>query len=57
MNFYIKEWPDNTASLLTDDGQTIWTFSSVDEAKSACEDLHLMNRQQTPRPYTIHCLE
>lgn len=57
MDFYIKEWPDDTASLLTEDGQVIWTFSSVEDAKSACNDLHFMNRQQSARPYTIRCLD
>lgn len=32
MNFYIKEWPDSTATLMTEHGRVVWTFSSVEEA-------------------------
>jgi hypothetical protein len=34
-NFYIKEWPDNTASLITEGGLVVWFSSSVEEAKEA----------------------
>lgn len=43
MNFYIKEWPDNTATLMTGIGQVLWKFSSVDEARQACEDYYDLN--------------
>jgi sorbitol-specific phosphotransferase system component IIA len=35
MNFYIKEWPDNTASLITEGGHVVWIFPSVEEAEEA----------------------
>jgi len=35
MKYYIKEWPDNTASLYNEAGQALWTFSSIEEAMSA----------------------
>ncbi len=35
MNFYIKEWPDNTATLMTEYGRVVWTFASVEEAEEA----------------------
>ena len=40
MNVYIKEWPNKTATILTANGQVIWTFSSVAEARQVCLDWH-----------------
>jgi hypothetical protein len=40
MKVYIKEWANKTASLLTDNGQVVWTFSSAAEARQACADWH-----------------
>jgi len=40
MNVYIKEWPNKTATILTSNGQVIWTFSSVAEARQVCADWH-----------------
>ena len=39
MKFYIKEFPDDTAILMTEQGQVIWTFSSVDDALDECDEL------------------
>ena len=38
MNFYIKEWPDDTATLMTERGHVIWIFHSVEEAEAAAEN-------------------
>ena len=38
MCFYIKEWPDNTATLMTERGHEIWIFPSVEEAEAAADD-------------------
>lgn len=35
MNFYIKEWPDDTATLMTEHGHVVWIFPSVEEAEAA----------------------
>ena len=40
MKVYIQVWPNMTASLLTANGQVIWTFSSAAEAEQACRDWH-----------------
>lgn len=40
MRVYIKEWPNRTATIMTDTGQVIWTFSSTDEARRACMEWH-----------------
>ena len=38
MSFYIKEWPDNTATLMTESGRVVWTFASAEEAAEAAQD-------------------
>jgi hypothetical protein len=38
MRVFVKEWPNQTATLLTENGQVIWTFDSVALAKSACRE-------------------
>ncbi len=38
MSFYIKEWPDNTATLMTEGGRVVWFFPSVEEAEEAAEN-------------------
>jgi hypothetical protein len=39
MNFYIKEWPDNTATLMTEFGRVVWTFASIEEAEENCYEI------------------
>jgi hypothetical protein len=36
VKLYIKEWPNKTATLMTDNGQVVWTFSSLAEARNVC---------------------
>jgi hypothetical protein len=38
MKFFIKRWPDDTATLMTESGQVIWTFSSMQEAIQGCTE-------------------
>ena len=38
MEFYIKEWADKSASLITRDGYRLWTFINIDSALVACRD-------------------
>jgi len=33
MNFIIKEWPDKSASLMTENGYNLATFNSLSEAR------------------------
>jgi hypothetical protein len=32
MRFYLKEWPDDTVTLMTESGRFLWTFDSVEDA-------------------------
>lgn len=45
MTFFIKEWPNKTATLMADNGAVLWTFSSVDEAQKVCRDWYLVQVQ------------
>ena len=38
MNFYIKEWPNKTATLMSDNGIVLWTFTNVDTALQVCKE-------------------
>jgi hypothetical protein len=38
MRFFIKEYPDDTVMLLTEDGRVVWTFESVEAAIAGCRD-------------------
>ena len=38
MKVYITEWPNKTATILTENGEVIWSFSSVPEARQACDE-------------------
>lgn len=45
MMFHIKEWQDGHATLMTETGEVLWTFSSIDEAKRACRDWSNIHRE------------
>ena len=47
MRVLVKEWPNKTATLLTENGQVIWTFDSVALAKSACREWFSTLSEQT----------
>ena len=38
MYFYIKEWPNKTATLMSDNGTVLWTFHNVEEAQQVCRE-------------------
>lgn len=38
MVFYIKEWPDGHATLMTENGHVLWTFSCIEDAEQACHE-------------------
>lgn len=43
MNLYIKEMADDTALVMTDIGQVVATFSSIDDAVAECSEWALQN--------------
>jgi len=36
MQYYIKEWHDQTATLVAEDGYSLDTFASISDAINAC---------------------
>lgn len=38
MQYLIKEWPNKMATLMTEDGVVLWTFSNVKEAEKVWKD-------------------
>lgn len=40
MKVLIREWANKTATVMTTNGQVVWTFSSVAEARRACREWH-----------------
>ncbi len=38
MRVFIKEWPNKTATLITETGKVIWTFSSAEAAHTASRE-------------------
>jgi len=46
MNFYIKEWPDRSATLMTIAGHQLFTFKNIDSALTACGDWHGINKNK-----------
>ncbi len=38
MKLFIKEWPNKTATIMTENGQVVWTFSNREIAQHACHE-------------------
>ncbi|NOX75059.1 MAG: hypothetical protein GXP17_00240 [Gammaproteobacteria bacterium] len=55
MVFFIKEWPNKTATLMADNGTVLWTFSSVDEAQRVCREWYSMQADNVQR--SAGCLD
>jgi hypothetical protein len=45
MKVLIKEWPNRTATIMTENGQVVWTFSSVAAARTACQEWQDLNAE------------
>lgn len=43
MKVLIREWANKTATVMTINGQVVWTFSSVAEARRACREWHCIS--------------
>ena len=55
MNFFIKEWPNKTATLMLEDGTVVWTFSSVDEARKVADEWYRTHgRDDRDRDYQCY---
>ena len=60
MEFIIKEWPDKSATLMTENGYSLATFSSLNEARQVYEEWRKsqqacdLKRADTPLTEAIH---
>jgi hypothetical protein len=45
MFFYIKEWSDGTATLMTKTGAVLWTFHSIEDAQQVCRDWYQVHQE------------
>lgn len=50
MRFFIKEWSDDTVTLMTDQGQVIWTFDSVPSAIRGAREWAGYAENESPFP-------
>ncbi len=55
MIFFIKEWPNRTATLMADNGAVLWTFHSVAEARKVCEEWYKARGESAD--YQIYALQ
>lgn len=54
MIFFIKEWPNRTATLMADNGAVLWTFSNVSEARKVCDEWYKVQGERVDyRLYTL----
>jgi len=44
MNFYIQVWPNKTATLMLENGTSVWTYPNVETAEADYKEWH--QRQQ-----------
>ncbi len=54
MKFYIKEWNDQTVSLMTEQGNVLAYFSSISEALAACNEWYMYNNNEPRHEVKIH---
>lgn len=55
MIFFIKEWPNRTATLMADNGAVLWTFGSVEEARKVCDEWYRVQGEKVD--YRLYTLE
>lgn len=55
MNCLIKEWPNKAATLMTEDGVVLWTFSSIEEASKVWHDWCMLQNHSGTRVTENSC--
>lgn len=55
MYFYIKEWPNKTATLMAENGTVMWTFHSAAEARNVVREWY--KAQEDDINYELHYLD
>lgn len=54
MKFYIKQWSDQTVSLMTELGDVLAYFSSVQDAMQVCTAWNLFNEKDACHEILLH---
>jgi hypothetical protein len=52
VRLFIKEWVNKTATIMTENGQVVWTFSSIQDARTACREWQTLSDAEP-----VTCLE
>jgi len=47
MNFYIQVWPNKTATLMLENGTSVWTYPNVETAEADYKEWH-QEQQREP---------
>jgi len=55
MFFFIKEWPNRSATLMAENGTVLWTFASVEEARRVCNEWYRVQGEQVD--YKLYTLQ
>jgi hypothetical protein len=55
MYFYIKEWPNKSATLMAENGTVLWTFHNIEEARNVCREWY--KAQEDDINYELHYLD
>ena len=45
MNFYIQVWPNKTATLMLENGTSVWTYPNVESAEADFNEWHQNQRK------------
>ena len=54
MKFYIKEWVDETATLMTEMGYVLAYFSLISDAQTACDEWYFVNHGEQKHEVKIY---
>ena len=54
MKFYIKEWDDQTVTIMTEMGHVLGYFPSVYDALQTCEQWYLHNSKEPKHEVMVH---
>jgi len=50
MNFYIQVWPNQTATLMLENGTAVWTYPSVEAAEMDFNEWHQHQSKESAIP-------
>ena len=57
MKFYVKEWGDQTVSLMTEMGHVLGYFPSVFDALQTCDEWYKHNNKEPSHQVLVHSLD